>query len=287
MVIFIPEMGGDVANIAAMIGTDLTKESMRMTNEAIKQLLIFLIQKAKENGDKAGETSLKNLAKSNDEIKIFDLEFHQLNSFAKQAKDYHVTYAVVEEQNRYSVFYKASDEMRIKRILENLVREELNSSFEMHKERDQEKQESLEGKLDSLKENYQNAKSNELKADDVLSSEVSVRQRELNLIILQNGKYERISNQISVEFRKTLEDMMDREERLLDVGNGTDRLKVQRVGDMYIFNLVKDDARNNKDLIPISRGTLREKRTEILPLITVQRERFSSGKNKHRERGGR
>lgn len=124
----IPEIGSDIANITVAVGTDLSKESLRMTNEAMKQLLIYLIRQAKERGNKVGENALKNLLKGNEEIKMFDLEKDQLKRFAEQAKKFLVSYAVIEQQGQLSVFYKASEELRIQKMLENLVTKEFNHS---------------------------------------------------------------------------------------------------------------------------------------------------------------
>jgi histone H3/H4 len=52
------DVGGDVATITTRLGSDLSREAAKMTNEAIKHLLLFLIQKAKEQSDKAGEMAL-------------------------------------------------------------------------------------------------------------------------------------------------------------------------------------------------------------------------------------
>lgn len=286
--IIIPEMGGDVANIAAMIGTDLTKESMKMTNEAIKQLLIFLIQKAKENGDKVGETSLRNLVRSNEEIKIFDLEMNQLNSFTKQAKDYQITYAVVEERNRFSVFYKASEEMRIKRILDNLVDKELNhTDKEIADNENPTERDKLEDKLDEIKDERPFEKNDEAPGELNKSIEVVEQKEDMMLYMKRNGIYERIPDQISDELRTVLRRMKDREQQSFDVGNGPVRLYVQRVGNSYVFHLDKDMVLSDRNPTVMNLRTLEEKRMEILPLLAVQRERLASGKNKVYERGGR
>ncbi len=121
------EIGGDLSTIVVRAGSDLTREAAKMTNESVKQLLLYLIQKAKEQSDKAGEASLRRLIKSNEEIKMFDLDQSQLKAFDQLVKKYEVTYAVVEDQNRFSVLYKQSEESRIKLILERLLEQELGS----------------------------------------------------------------------------------------------------------------------------------------------------------------
>ncbi|MDQ0496873.1 DNA translocase FtsK [Paenibacillus brasilensis] len=120
------DIGGDVSAIVTRMASDLSRETAKMTNESVKQMLVFLINKAREQGDKPGEKSLKKLLQSNDEIKMFDIEKRQLKELAEKAKKYEVTYAVIEDEGRHSVFYKQSDEIRVKGIIENLIQKELN-----------------------------------------------------------------------------------------------------------------------------------------------------------------
>lgn len=116
------DLGTDVANVATRVGTELSKEAAKMTNETMKQLLLYLIQKAKEGGNKAGEVSLKKLRESNEEIKVFDLPKDQMNDFIVEAKFYGVTFSALEENaDNYAILYKSSEEARIKRILKNLI----------------------------------------------------------------------------------------------------------------------------------------------------------------------
>lgn len=119
------DIGGDVSTIVTRMASDFSRETAKMTNESIKQMLIFLINKAREQGDKPGEKSLKKLLASKDEIKLFDLDKSRLKEFAEKAKRYQIAYAVVEDEGRHSVFYKQSDEVRVKSIIENLINKEL------------------------------------------------------------------------------------------------------------------------------------------------------------------
>lgn len=116
------DLGTDVANVATRVGTELSKEAAKMTNETMKQLLLYLIQKAKENGNKAGEVSLKKLRESNEEIKVFDLPKDQFKDFMAEAKFYEITFSALEENaDNYAILYKSSEEARVKRILKNLI----------------------------------------------------------------------------------------------------------------------------------------------------------------------
>ena len=54
------DIGGDVSTIVTRMASDFSRETAKMTNESIKQMLIFLINKAREQGDKPGEKSLKS-----------------------------------------------------------------------------------------------------------------------------------------------------------------------------------------------------------------------------------
>lgn len=122
----LPDISGDVSTIVMRMTSDLSREAAKMTNESVKQMLIFLINRAREQSDKAGEKSLKKLLQSNDEIKLFDLDKKHLKEFSDKCKKYKVSYTVIEEQGRYSVFYKQSEEVRVKNIIENLIKEELS-----------------------------------------------------------------------------------------------------------------------------------------------------------------
>ncbi|MEK4433099.1 DNA translocase FtsK [Paenibacillus sp. FSL M7-0802] len=128
------DIGGDVSTIVTRMASDFSRETAKMTNESIKQMLIFLINKAREQGDKPGEKSLKKLLSSKDEIKLFDLDKSRLKEFAEKAKRYQIAYAVVEDEGRHSVFYKQSDEVRVKSIIENLINKEMTPTDRIDKQ---------------------------------------------------------------------------------------------------------------------------------------------------------
>lgn len=123
------DLGHDVSTVVTGMASDLSRETAKMANESVKQMLIYLINKTRELGDRPGEKSLKKLLQnsSNDEIKLFDLEQKHLKEFSDKAKKYHVPYAVIEDQGRHSVFYRGSDETRIKAIIESLLEKQLTS----------------------------------------------------------------------------------------------------------------------------------------------------------------
>lgn len=123
------DLGHDVSTVVTGMASDLSRETAKMANESVKQMLIYLINKAREQGDRPGEKSLKKLLQNsgNDEIKLFDLEQKHLKEFSDKAKKYHVPYAVIEDQGRHSIFYRGSDETRIKAIIESLLEKQLTS----------------------------------------------------------------------------------------------------------------------------------------------------------------
>ncbi|WP_068612603.1 DUF3801 domain-containing protein [Paenibacillus tuaregi] len=127
------DVGGDVSTIVARMASDVSRETAKMTNESVKQLLVFLINRAKEQGDRAGQKSLQRLLRSKDEIKMFDLDKQHLKEFAEKAKKYAISYAVINDQGKHSVFYKQSEENRVKSILESLIQKELTSREEAEK----------------------------------------------------------------------------------------------------------------------------------------------------------
>ncbi|WP_433946999.1 DUF3801 domain-containing protein [Paenibacillus sp. SN-8-1] len=122
------ELGGDVASVVTRVGVDLSREAMKITNESMKLLLIHLIKQAREREDRPGEKSLQKLLKSQEEIKMFDLDKQHLKEFAEKAKKYAVSFSIINDQGNHSVFYKSSEENRVKSILESLVQKELSSN---------------------------------------------------------------------------------------------------------------------------------------------------------------
>ena len=123
------DLGHEVSSIVTGMVSDLSRETAKLANESVKQMLIFLINKAREQGDRPGEKSLKKLlqSSSNDEVKLFDLEKKHLKELAEKAKKYQVPYAVIEDQGRHSIFYRGSDETRVKAIIETLLEKQLTS----------------------------------------------------------------------------------------------------------------------------------------------------------------
>lgn len=115
------DLGGDAGYLVTRSAIDLSRETAKMTNEAVKAMLVVMIDKAKEQGNKPGEKSLMKLLKSNDEIKMFDIHQHQLKEFAEKAKKFGIAYAVIEDDGRHSIFYKLGDEARVKMVIENLI----------------------------------------------------------------------------------------------------------------------------------------------------------------------
>lgn len=123
------DLGHDVSTVVTGMASDLSRETAKMANESVKQMLIFLINKAREQGDRPGEKSLKKLLQSsnNDEVKLFDLEHKHIKAFAERAKKYQFPYAMIEDQERHSVFYRGSDEVRVKAVIESLLEKELTA----------------------------------------------------------------------------------------------------------------------------------------------------------------
>lgn len=129
------DLGHDVSTVVTGMASDLSRETAKMANESVKQMLIFLINKAREQGDRPGEKSLKKLLQSshNDEVKLFDLEQKHFKSFAERAKKYQFPYAMIEDQGRHSVFYRGSDEVRVKAVIEGLLEKALTTDNNVNK----------------------------------------------------------------------------------------------------------------------------------------------------------
>lgn len=320
------EIGGDVSTVIVRVSTDLSREAAKMTNESVKQLLLYMIQKAKEQSDRAGEVALKKLVKSNDEIKMFDLEQKQLKAFNELAKKYEISYAVVEDQKRFSVFYKQNDENRVKLVLEKLLEQGLgkdNSNIPVTKIDDKE-----QGGLMLVQQKLFAAKSEKSEAvetgklsPDEIKQLMSKREDtkppyevvepkgkiEMTFVVDRNGSYERIGlNQLDERVKRILEHMKDNEKHHFDVGSKGDRISVERQGNVFIFRAEqsKEQERTNgrvtlaaklgkpENEFSIVKGTpgerlsLTERRQEIMPLVEAQKQ-APPVKNKNRERGGR
>lgn len=321
------EIGGDVSTLVVRASTDLTKEAAKMTNESVKQFLLYMIQKAKEQSDRAGETALKKLIKSNDEIKLFDLEQKQLRAFSELAKKYEVTYAIVEDQKHYSVFYKQSDEARVKMVLEKLLEQGLtkeSNSASITKIDEQDKSQSglmaVQQKLFGQNNDGKpepNLSSEELKQlinkhEEKLSKEITDPKgnSEMSFVIDRDGSYERIGlnlNQLDERVQRILGNLKDNEKHQFDFGVKSERFSVERQGNVFKFKTEqnKEQGRDTNDRERLSvklgkpeieRSTAKITFGDRLTLNEKRKEitplmeaqkQAPPVKNKNRERGGR
>lgn len=251
------EIGGDVSALVVRASTDLTREAAKMANESVKQLLLYMIQKAKEQSDRAGEIALRKLVKSNDEIKMFDLEQKQLKAFNELAKKYEISYAVVEDQKRFSVFYKQSDEARVKLVLEKLLEQGLakdSAPVPVTKISEQDKAQSglmlVQQKLFAVNNEKSDPKLSNEEVKQLMGRREDSKPKppyevvdpkgkiEMTFVIDRNGSYERIGlnmNQLDERVKRILENMKDNEKHQFDVGSKGDRISVERKGNVFIF----------------------------------------------------
>lgn len=272
------DVGSDVATIATRLGSDLSREAAKMTNEAIKHLLLFLIQKAKEQSDKAGEMALSKLVKSNDEIKMFDLDQKQLKAFHELAKKYEISFAVVKDQNQLSVFYKQGEESRVKLVLEKLIERELkDKETPVTTMNENEQQQSglmlIKEKLFAPKnEKTETAESKNLVPEEIRQSTEKQNgdkpyevtdpngKIEMTLVIDRNGVFERLEkNQLDERVKKILENLKDNEKHRLDIGDKGDRISVERQGHVFIFRAEQVEHHKNHARDETERKTLGEK----------------------------
>lgn len=315
-----PDIGDDVSTLVVGATNDLTREATKMANESVKQFLLFMIQRAKEQSDRSGLIGLRKLVKSNDEIKMFDLEQKQLKAFNELAKKYEITYAVVEDNKRYSVFYKQSDEARVKLALEKLLEQGLDKnsdSIPVTKIEEQDKSQSgltlVQEKLSSVNNEKSEAR---LSSDEVKqlmnnrgNSETPYEvvdpkgKIEMTFVIDRNGSYERIgTEQLDERVKRILENMKESEKHHFDVGNKGDRISVERQGNVFIFR-AEESKEQERATLAVKLGkpgnefvagkgalgerlSLTERRNEIMPLVEAQK-LSSPEKNKNKERGGR
>lgn len=321
------EIGGDVSTLVVRASTDLTKEAAKMTNESVKQFLLYMIQKSKEQSDRAGEIALKRLIKSNDEIKLFDLEQKQLKAFSELAKKYEVTYAVVEDQKHYSVFYKQSDEARVKMVLEKLLEQGINKESELTPSTKIDEQDKSQSGLMAIQQKLF-GKDNE-KAELKLSSEelkqlINKHENqklpyevadpngkiEMTFVIDRDGSYERIGlnlNQLDERVKRILENLKDNEKHQFDFGDKSDRFSVERQGNVFLFKAEqsKEQERgtNDRERLAVKLGKTEterfsdkvtpgerltlNERRQAITPLMEAQKQAAPVKNKNRERGGR
>lgn len=293
------DVGGDVATVVTRLGADLSRDAVKMTNEAMKQLLIFLIQRAKEQSDKAGEMALSKLVKSNDEIKMFDLDQKQLKAFNELAKKYEISYAVVKDQNQLSVFYKQGEESRVKLVLEKLMQRELNEKeTPVTKLDDREQQQSglslIREKLFAVRNDKAETVESKNQAQEEVKRLAEKQQNavnpyeatdpngkiEMTFVIDRNGMFERLEkHQLDERVKKILENMQDNQKHHFDVGNKGDRISVERQGNVFIFRAEQPEHGKDQTREGNERTTLAQRlghtKNEVRAVKGEQGERMS------------
>jgi hypothetical protein len=216
--------------------------------------------------------------KSNDEIKMFDLDQKQLKAFHELAKKYEISFAVVKDQNQLSVFYKQGEESRVKLILEKLVEKELkDKETPVTKMTENEQHQSglmlIKEKLFALKhEKTETVESNnyvqeeirqltEKQKEDKLYEVIdSNGEIEMTLVIDRNGVFERLEkDQLDERVKKILENMKDNEKHRFGVGDRGDQISVERQGHVFIFRAEQVERQQSHARAGDERTTLDEK----------------------------
>jgi len=123
------QTGDDLANIVGRIAADLGVETIKITKELAGKL-IYVSLMAILNRTKAinpGKTNLNKLVKSEKELKMTDIKLEDLKAFAKKAKMFGLSFAVIKDGDTRHVIYRADDMERAKKVFERVLEQKVKS----------------------------------------------------------------------------------------------------------------------------------------------------------------
>lgn len=119
------------------IGMQAVNVGFKVGGEVAKALLLAALEKIKETKEnKVGLTSLKNLAKSKDELNILSIKKENLDYFKKQCKKVSIPFAAVKgDGDNVKVLYKSKDVNMVKDILTDLLKQEKANKLDEFQEK--------------------------------------------------------------------------------------------------------------------------------------------------------
>jgi len=119
------DISGEAADRVVRISMDGVVYALRFSGEGAKTLAAFIGQAAREENKTSGLMKLKNMLKSDKELKVFILSKEQLGQFQNEAKRFGVTYCVLRDKSGgpdspVEIMVRADDSAKVQRIFERL-----------------------------------------------------------------------------------------------------------------------------------------------------------------------
>ena len=119
------------------IGMQAVNVGFKVGGEVAKAMLLVALEKVKETKEnKVGLTTLKNLAKSKDELNILSIKKENLDYFKKQCKKVGIPFGAVKgEGDNVKILYKTKDVNLVKDILTDLLQQEKANKLDEFQEK--------------------------------------------------------------------------------------------------------------------------------------------------------
>ena len=119
------------------IGMQAVNVGFKVGGEVAKAMLLVALEKVKETKEnKIGLTTLKNLAKSKDELNILSIKKENLDYFKKQCKKVGIPFGAVKgEGDNVKILYKTKDVNLVKDILTDLLQQEKANKLDEFQEK--------------------------------------------------------------------------------------------------------------------------------------------------------
>lgn len=147
---------------------------LRISGEASKNLIVFLIAMSKDNNQTKGKTRLTNMLKTGKELKIFTIKAENLKKFSEEAKKYGILYCVLADKKNekidgmVDIMVRQEDASKVNRIAERFNFAKVDTAT-IQKELEKKKQ-------DTLKETQEDDK-NEQMVDELLAESKEIEQQ--------------------------------------------------------------------------------------------------------------
>ena len=140
---------------------DETEFILKMTGSALKNIAAALYVISKEKGNSSGKTRLKEMLKSDKELKIFSIKQKEMEIFAREANNYGIRYCALAGKNNKSldgmvdIMVEADVAPRVNRIIDRFKLTTVDKATirsEIENDRVKEENELSENITDSLVE---------------------------------------------------------------------------------------------------------------------------------------
>lgn len=127
----------ETVNPMLNIGMYAVNTGFKVGGEVAKTMLLVALEKVKETKEnKVGLTSLKNLAKSKDELNILSIKKENLDYFKNQCKKVGIPFGAVKgDGENVKILYKTKDVNLVKDILTDLLQQEKANKLDEFQEK--------------------------------------------------------------------------------------------------------------------------------------------------------